>query len=182
MWASLCSPSWLFSFRRLNSCSCLSSSRCLRHPPHTRTQPQRASFPLPYHSQLQLKLSACLKSLPLLVQISFGFVFVSDRFFFPPSIPSATYAAVHKVRRCHLCPSPSNYDGVLRQQAPRAPPTARTACLFVCLFVELCRSNFVVPARFRDLCALIENRVRSAGANIGHCPSQRKQPNVGTLS
>ena len=58
----------------------------------------------------------------------------------------------------NLCPSPSSYVGVLRQQAPRARPTARTACLFVCLFVELYRSNFVVPARFRDLRALIENR------------------------
>ena len=54
----------------------------------------------------------------------------------------------------------------------------RSACLFVCLFVRAVPLYFVVPTRFRDLCALIENRVRSAGANIGHCPSQRKHPNV----
>ena len=58
--------------------------------PPARTHPAHsASFPLPYHSLLQLKLPACLNSLPLLVQTSSVFVVVSDRFFFPPSIPSA---------------------------------------------------------------------------------------------
>ena len=52
-------------------------------PPSTLTA---RKLPLPYHSPFRFKLSACLNSLPLLVQTSSVFVFVSDRLFFP-SLP-----------------------------------------------------------------------------------------------
>ena len=74
-----------------------------------------------------------------------------------------------------------DFVGAPQFSQPYALPDRPLFVVFVCLS-EPYRSNFVVPTRFRDLCALIENRVRSAGAHIGHCPSQRKSPNVGTLS
>ena len=48
-------------------------------PPSTLSTPLTArKLPLPYHSPFRFKLSACLNSLPLLVQTSSVFVFVSD--------------------------------------------------------------------------------------------------------
>ena len=58
-------------------------------PPTAHTHPAHNAQASPYQSLLQLKLPACLNSLPLLVQTSSVFVFVADRFFFPPFIPSA---------------------------------------------------------------------------------------------
>jgi hypothetical protein len=146
--------------------------------------------------QHRVSHSLIVKPLPLLVQTSPVFVRVSDQTFSsPPSVPKRSL-------RCPQCSVPclaatsdtgshcvridgfTSYDANcnrLRRRSPIQPavrsPRQSTVALFVCLS-EPYRSNFVVPTRFRDLCALIENRVRSAGANIGHCPSQRKHPNV----
>ena len=155
-------------------------------PPSTLTTPLTArKLPLHHHSQSRFKLSACLNSLPLLVQTSSVFVFVSDRFVpLPPSqaqlrcnhttCGQLSIVSFSNCKQLRWCSPLSQPRAPVRQPAP-------LVCLSVCLS-EPYRSNFVVPARFRDLCALIENRVRSAGAHIGHCPSQRKNPNVGTLS
>ena len=105
-------------------------------PPSTHApSPQRASFPLPYHSQLQLKLSACLNSLPLLVQTSFGFVFVSDRFFFPPSIPSAATLQCTKCGdvHCVLLQAATTAFSASQSRA-RFRQSALLVCLSFCLW------------------------------------------------
>ena len=139
-----------------------------------------------------------LRTLPLLVQTSPVFVRVLDQVFSsPPSIPNAADAARSAPSRVvsatgSHCVERWVHVVLRRQTSPALPNSASTVrssrqdklhclLLFVCLS-EPYRSNFVVPTRFRDLCALIENRVRSAGAHIGHCPSPRQNPNVGTLS
>ena len=131
-----CSPAWLFSLCRLNSRSCLSSSRCLRRPPHSRTPLTARKLPLPYHSPFRFKLSACLNSLPLLVQTSSVFVFVSDRFFFPPSVPSAATLQSHKLWPIVNCANRKQLRWCSPLSQPRAPvqQPAPLVCLSVCLW------------------------------------------------
>ena len=111
--------------------SCLYSSRCLRRPPH---QPITRVLLLHCHSQLLFKL--CLVKLTastrpdlVRVRVRFGPLFAP----LPPSLA--------QLRRSQ---DTTRYDIDCVHSFD-----VQLVCLFVCLS-EPYRSDFVVPARFRD--------------------------------
>ena len=153
---------------RFKSCSCLYSSRCLRTCAHPSTSPAA----LTDRSEIASTLSLSLGFKPCLYSSrprprSFASSWTLQHF----------SPALHPQRspRCPQCPISiaSHYSMlhcslpmcrfILRRQAPSTLPSQYHTDLhcfvvFVCLS-EPYRSDFVVPTRFRDLCALIENRV-----------------------